>query len=166
LLNTKERSKNQMRKLLSACAVCALAIGLVAVPGALGVKSAKQVGGTVSVNVAPNPLPNATATVSATGNVKSNSSCRKDRTVRFHWVSGGVPGAEVGTAETGSNGNYTATLPRPTDTFPTTTSVTLHAAVDQATRKVGSKKKGKKTKKGRRFDCLALEGSTPVTLAE
>jgi hypothetical protein len=45
-----------MKKLISATAVCALAIGLVAAPGALGVKSPKLVSGTVSVGVTPIPL--------------------------------------------------------------------------------------------------------------
>jgi hypothetical protein len=154
-----------MRKLITACAVCAVAVGLVAVPGAVAVKSPKQVGGTVSVNVTPNPLPNATTTVTASGNVGSNSGCRKDRTVHFFWVSGTTVGPEVGSAMTGPNGDFTATLPRPTDTAPATTSVTLRATVDQLTRKVGSKKKGKKDKKGRQFSCLALSGDSPaVTL--
>lgn len=154
-----------MRKLISACAVCAVAVGLLAVPGAQGVKSAKQVSGTVSVSVTPNPLPNATTSVAASGNVASNSSCRKDRTIRFYWVSGTTVGPEVGTATSRSNGNYTATLPRPTDTAPTTTSVTLRATVDAVTRKVGSKKKGKKNKKGRAFNCLAISGdSAALTL--
>jgi hypothetical protein len=154
-----------MRKLVSAVAVCALAVGLVAAPSALGVKSTKLVGGTVSVNVTPNPLPNATATVTASGNVASNSSCRKLRTVRFYWVVNGVQGAEIGSAVTRSNGDYTATLPRPTETAPTTTSVTLRAIVDQTFKKVGSKKKGRKDKKGRQFNCLSITGdSAPVTL--
>jgi hypothetical protein len=154
-----------MKKLISACAVCAVAVAAVAAPSALGVKSAKQVGGTVSVGVTPNPLPDTTLAVTASGNVASNSSCRKDRTLHFFWVNGATVGPEVGTATTRSNGSYTATLPRPTDTSSTASSVVLRATVDQVTRKVGSKKKGKKTKKGRRFDCLALTGDSPaVTL--
>lgn len=158
-----------MKKLISACAVCAMAVGLVAVPSALGVKSAKQVGGTVSVAVTPSSFTTGDPTVTSatvSGNVASNSSCRKDRTVHLYWVSNGVVGPEVGSAVTRSNGDYTATVPKPTDTNPPTTSVVLRATVDQVTRKVGSKKKGKKTKKGRRFDCLALTGdSAPVTIA-
>jgi len=154
-----------MRKLISATAVCAVAVGLVAVPGALAVKSPKQVGGTVSIAVAPNPLPNATTTVTANGNVASNSSCRKDRTLHFYWVTNGVQGPEVATTTTRSNGDYAATVPRPTDRAPTTNTNVLRVNVDQVTRKVGSKKKGKKTKRGRRFDCLALTAdSPPITL--
>jgi hypothetical protein len=155
-----------MRKLISACAVCAVAVGLVAVPSALGVKSPKQVGGTSSLSVTPNPLPNATTTVTASGNVASSSGCRKDRTVHFAYVNGTTVGPDLGvTATTGSNGDYTASLPRPTDTAPTTTSVVLRATVDPLTRKVGSKKKGKKTKKGRVFNCLTFTGdSAAVTL--
>jgi hypothetical protein len=157
-----------MRKLIGATAVCALAIGLVAVPGALGVKSAKQVGGTVSVFVTPSSFTTGDTTVtsaSVSGNVASNSSCRKDRTVHLYWVSNGVVGPEVGSAVTRSNGDYSATVPRPTDTNPPTTSVVLRGIVDPTTRKVGSKKKGKKHKKGRRFDCLQLTGdSAPVAI--
>jgi hypothetical protein len=70
------------------------------------------------------------------------------------------------TATTRSNGSYTATVPKPADTNPPTTSVVLRATVDPQTRKVGSKKKGKKTKKGRAFNCLQITGdSAPITIA-
>jgi hypothetical protein len=63
----------------------------------------------------------------------------------------------VGIAETGPNGNYSAVLPRPTDPpFAPPTTVALQATVDFAVRKVGSKKKGKKAKKGRQFHCLQI----------
>jgi hypothetical protein len=140
-----------------------LTVGLVAAPGASAVKAPKVVFGTVSVNVTPNPIPSTATTVTANGNVASNSGCRKDRTVHFAWVSGTTVGPEVGTAETGPNGNYTAVLPRPTDTPPAT--VALQATVDQTFRKVGSKKKGKKTKKGRQFNCQQITGlSGPITV--
>jgi len=157
-----------MKKLISATAVCALAVAAVAVPSALGVKAPKQVGGTVSVTVTPTTVtPNDTSTtVAASGNVASNSSCRKDRTVHFNYVENGIPGPEVGTAITGPNGDYAATLAEPTSSdLSTFHSVTLRVTVDQVTRKVGSKKKGKKTKKGRRFDCLQLTAdSSPITV--
>jgi hypothetical protein len=159
------KKEGTMKKLLSAGVVCALAIGLVAVPGAVAKKGPKLVGGAVSVNVAPNPLPNATTTVTVTGNVASNSGCRKDRDITFAWVNGAIVTPATGTAITGSNGDYTATVSRPTDTAPTTTSVILRATVAQEFRKVGSKKKGKKDKKGRQFNCLAFSGDSPaVTL--
>ena len=154
-----------MKKLISATAVCALAVGLVAVPGAFGVKSPKLGSGAVSVGVSPVPVPNATQTVIVTGNVASSSSCRKDRTLHFSWVTNGVAGPEVGSAVTGSNGDFSATLPRPTDTFPTTSSVTLRTSVDRVTRKVGSKKKGKRTKRGRAFECLSIGTDVPVALS-
>jgi len=155
-----------MKKLISACAVCALAVGLVAVPSAMGVKSPKQVGGAGSITVTPNPLPNTTTTATVSGNVASSSGCRKDRTIHFAWVNGTTVGPDLGVvATTRSNGDYTATVPRPTDTAPTTTSVTLRATVDALTRKVGSKKKGKKTKKGRVFNCMTFTSdSAAVTL--
>ncbi|HSD24568.1 MAG TPA: hypothetical protein VLB79_09605 [Solirubrobacterales bacterium] len=155
-----------MRKLISACAVCAVAVSAVAVPSALGVKSAKQVGGTVSVSVTPTTVDATTTTVTATGGVASNSGCKKARTIHFAYVNGTTVGPEVGVTTTGSNGKYTVTLPKPTDTNPPTSSVVLRATVDQAIRKVGSKKKGKKTKKGRRFDCLQISGdSAPIAIA-
>jgi hypothetical protein len=158
-----------MKKLISACAVCAVAVGLVAVPNALGVKSAKQVGGTVSVNVAPSTFTTADTTVTTatvSGNVASSSGCRKDRTVHFAYVNGATVTPLAETPVTRSNGDYTATVPRPTDTNPPTSSVTLRATVDALTRKVGSKKKGKKTKKGRAFNCLQITGdSAPITIA-
>ena len=155
-----------MKKLISACAVCAVAVAAVAVPSALGVKSAKQVGGTITVEVTPTTVDATTSSVAASGRVSSNSSCKKGRTVHFAYVNGTTVGPEVGMTTTGSSGKYTATLPKPTDTNPPTASVVLRATVDQVTRKVGSKKKGKKTKKGRRFDCLQITGdSGPIAIA-
>ncbi len=155
-----------MRKLVGACAVCAVAIGLVVVPSAFGVKSAKQVGGAVTVGVTPTTVDSTTTTLTASGSVASNSNCKKDRTLHFAYVNGATVTPLAETAETKNNGSYTATLPKPTDTNPPTTSVVLRATVDQATRKVGSKKKGKKTKKGRRFDCLTFSGdSAPIAIA-
>jgi hypothetical protein len=152
-----------MKKLISAAVVCGLAIGLVAVPSALGVKSPKLVVGTASVGVSSSPLPDSTTTENVTGNVATSSSCRKGRTVHFSWVAGGVP-TEVGSAVTGSSGDFNATVPRPTQTSTTTSSVILRTTVDQVTRTVGSKKKGKKTKKGRPFVCLSISADVPVAL--
>jgi hypothetical protein len=153
-----------MRKLISACAVCAVAVGLVVVPGALGVKSAKQVGGTVTVSATPTIIESTTTTVTATGGVASNSGCKKDRTVHFSYVNGSTVTPLTETAITTSNGSYTATLPKPTDAAPA--SVTLRATVDALVRQVGSKKKGKKTKRGRPFNCLGLTGdSAALTVA-
>jgi hypothetical protein len=155
-----------MRKLLGACAVCAVAVGTVAVPSALGVKSAKQVGGTVTVSGTPTTITPTTTSVAASGNVSSNSSCRKGRIVHLAYVENGVPGAEVGSALTGPNGDFTATLPNPTVANPTAGgTVVIRATVDPATRTVGGKKKSRRTKKGRQFNCLQLTGdSGPITV--
>lgn len=154
-----------MRKLVSACALCAVAVGLVVVPSALGVKSAKQVGGTVSVNVNPTAVGIYTQSVTASGGVSSNSNCKKDRTVRFAYVNGATVTPLPQTATTKPNGTYSATLPVPNDTPPAT--VTLRATVDSAIRKVGGKKKGKRTKKGRAFNCLQLTAdSSPITVGQ
>jgi hypothetical protein len=153
-----------MKKLISASAICAVVVAAVAVPSAFGVKSAKQVGGTVTVGVTPTTIDATTTSVTASGGVSSNSNCKKGRTIHFAYVNGTTVGPEVGMTNTGSNGKYTVSLPKPTDTGPAT--VVLRATVDQVTRKVGSKKKGKKTKKGRRFDCLQITGdSGPIAIA-
>jgi hypothetical protein len=156
-----------MKRLFSASAVCALAIGMVVTP-ALAKKAPKLVGGTVSVNVTPTTVTpgDATTTVAASGNVASNSSCRKDRTVRFSYVEGTTVTPLVETAVTQSNGDWAVTLPEPASSDPATShSVVLRASVDEAIRKVGGKKKGKRHKKGRVFDCLTLTGdSSPITV--
>lgn len=150
-----------MRKLLGACAMLALALGLVVAPGAGAKKGVKNVSGTVSVNVTPTTITTETS-VTATGNVASNSSCRKGRTVHFYYS--GAPTTElVGSpVTTGPNGSYTATLPTP----PTSGEVLL-AKVDQAFRKFASKRKGKKPKKGRTaFNCKEITNqSVPLTIA-
>jgi hypothetical protein len=154
-----------MRKLVTTIALCGLAIGLVVAPGAVAKKGPKQVPGTVSVFVSPNPVPATAQTVTASGNVQSTSSCRKDRTVRFTYVNA-VTGASnplAQTAVTGPNGDYSVVLPRSNAALPS--SATLQAKVDQQVRKVGSKKKGKKAKRGRKFNCLEITGqSAPITL--
>ena len=154
-----------MRKLIAAGAVLAVSIGLVVAPGASAVKSPKQVPGTVSVFVTPNPVPASATTVTASGNVASSSSCRKDRTVHFTYINS-ITGAQTPLAQpavTGPTGDYTAVLPRSNATLPST--AVLQATVDEQIRKVGSKKKGKKTKKGRQFDCLQIVGqSGPIQL--
>ncbi len=137
-----------MRKLLSAIAIGLLASFLMVAATAVGKgpKSPKQVAGTVSVVATPSTLGPADTTTTVAGNVKANSSCRKDRIVRFAYTGLGGTTQLAETAETRSNGDFTAVLPRPADAAPAT--VMLQASVDQADRKVGSKKKGKKPKKG------------------
>ena len=148
-----------MRKLFTATAVCALAVGLTAVPGAVGKAKTKQVGGTVTVSSAtPTTVDPTTTAVTVSGNVKTNSGCRKHRTVRFSYLSGmGVSTPSVVTVETRSNGDFSATLERPPLVDGTTVVV---ATVDQEFRKVGSKKKGRKAKKGRKFDCNQISGQS------
>jgi hypothetical protein len=154
-----------MKKLIGACAVCAMAIGLVVVPSAFGVKSPKIVGGSVTVGVSPTTITSTTSSVAATGNVASNSSCRKGRMVHLAYVENGVAGPDAGTAITRSNGDYSATLPKPTVTNPSAGgTVVLRATVDPATRSVG-KKKGQHSKRGRQFQCLQLTAdSSSITV--
>jgi starvation-inducible outer membrane lipoprotein len=152
-----------MKKLISACAVCAVAVGVVAAPSALGVKSTKQVATSVDVSVTPTTATTGSA-VKASGTVSSNSNCRKDRAVELAWVDT-TTSAETpaGTASTNGSGKYRADLVAPA----TAGTYTLKATVTgPVTRKVGSKKKGKKAKKGRQFSCLASPpaSSAPVTV--
>jgi hypothetical protein len=154
----------KMRRLVAAIAVCALAVGLTLAPGAAGKKAPKQVGGTVTLAATPSTVTTETTTITVSGNLATNSGCRKDRTVHFSYVGPTLVETPLAvTAETRGNGSFTAVLPKPTDAAPAT--VTLKATVDPATRKVGSKKKGKKTKKGRVFNCLEVEGQTTITVA-
>jgi hypothetical protein len=152
-----------MRKLLIATAVGALAASLAVAPAAIGKKGPKLVPGTVTVMASPTTVTPATTTVTVTGNLKANSGCRKNRTVEFSYVGTGGTTPLAVTAVTGPNGDFTAVLPKPTDTAPAT--VTLLASLDQIDRKVGSKKKGQKPKKGRKFTCLAAQGQTTLTVA-
>ena len=153
-----------MRKLLSAIAIGLLASFLVASATAIGKgpKAPKQAPGSVSVLATPSTLGSADAATTVAGNLKSNSGCRKDRTVRFSYTGPGGTTPLAQTAETRSNGDFTAVLPRPADAAPA--AITLQVSVDQADRKVGSKKKGKKPKKGRKITCLAATGQTTLTL--
>ena len=163
-----------MKKLLSAATICALAVGLTVAPSALAVKpphaggpkAPKQVSGTVSVFVVPNPVVAGTSFVTASGNVKASSNCRKDRDVLLtQWVNtvtGAPSPTGLGTVETGSNGDYSTLVLAPT----TPGTYVLQAFVDDEFRKVGSKKKGKKNKKGRQFNCMEVTGqSIPETVS-
>ena len=153
-----------MRKLWSAIGVGLLATSLLVGGTAIGKgpKAPKQAPGAVSALATPSTLSPADAAVTVTGNLKSNSGCRKDRVVRFAYSGSGGITQLPQTTDTRSNGDFSAVLPRPTDTAPAT--VTLQVSVDQADRKVGSKKKGKKRKKGRKITCLAATGQTTLTL--
>ena len=157
-----------MRKLISATVVCALAVGLAVAPSAIAKKTVKQVVSTVTVSAAPtSDAVGATAAVNVTGNVKANSSCRKNRTVHFAYVTGGVAGAEVGApVTTGPNGDFSATLPPPSPLVDGAAQV--RATVDETlrTKVIKGKKKGanKGKKKGatnkRKFNCLSGFGDT------
>ena len=155
-----------MRKVLSAIAIGLLAssLGIAATAIGKGPKSPKQAPGTVSVLAMPSTLGATDAATTVTGNVKSNSGCRKDRLVRFAYTGASGTTQLAETVETRSNGDFTVVLPRPTVTAPAT--VTLQVSVDQANRRVGSKKKGKREKKGRKITCMAATGRTTLTLVQ
>ena len=161
-----------MRKLITAIGVGALAVSLSAAPavigkpGPKGPKGAKNVGGTISVTATPSTIDAATTTVAVSGNLKANSSCRKNRTVRFSYTDAGGTTALVETAVTRPNGDFSATLPKPATTGPAT--ATLNATVDEAVRKTkGSskgKKKGHKKGKAKKFNCLETTGTAALTV--
>jgi len=145
-----------MRRTISLIAACVAVVAVaaasaVAAPGPKSPKADKTHGGTVSL-VAPSPALGATTTT-ASGNVKSQASCRKNRTVHVA-ISGG---AEV-IATTRSNGNYSATVTLPANASTgASTQYTLTATVDQANRKSG------KGHGARKHVCGALS-SAPATV--
>ena len=157
-----------MRKLFAATAVCALAVGLTVTPGAVGKTKTKNVASEVSLTASPTTvsLADLVATpITVSGNVKANSSCRKNRTVTFTYN-----GASVATAPTpvvtGPNGDYTATLLEPT------TAGTLSANVLEALRTKTIKGKNKGAGKGKnngknkktKFNCQADVTAPTVTI--
>ena len=157
-----------MRKLSIAIAVGALAVCLAVAPAAAkpGPKAPKDVASTVTLVATPTTIDAATTTVAVSGNVKANSSCRKNRTVSFSYTDASGTTA-VGTAVTGPNGDYSATLPKPTTTGPAT--VTLTATVAEAIRVTKGQSKGKGKKKGhgkkaRKFNCLSGTASSVLTV--
>jgi hypothetical protein len=155
-----------MQRIVIAIAVGALAVGLTAAPVAVAKKGPKDVGGTVTVAATPSTIELGTTTLAVEGNVKTDSSCRKSRTVRFSYDDGTGPVALAETVVTKSNGDYEVTLPKPTALGPA--QVTLTATVDQTVRKVkgGSKgkKKGHKKGKAKKFNCLEISGSATLTV--
>jgi hypothetical protein len=161
-----------MKKLLGAAAVCALTVGLVAAPGASAVKSTKQVTSTVTVSATPTTIAPTTTAVNVTGNVLANSSCRKNRTVTFAYVTGGVAGPNVTTTPTpvvtGPNGDFSATLPPPSPLVDGTTQVratvleTLRTKVIKGKHKGAGKGKKKGAVKKRKFNCLQGSGDSNV----
>ena len=155
-----------MRKLPIAIAVCALAVSLTAAT-AVAKKGPKDVASTVTLVASPTTIEPTTTTVAVSGNVKANSSCRKNRTVSFSYDASGVITVLSETAVTKSNGNYSVTLPKPTTTGPAT--VTLIATVEQAVRKTKGESKGKGKKKGhgkkaKKFNCLEGTAQTALTV--
>jgi hypothetical protein len=159
-----------MRKTTTALAVCGAALSLAAASAVAAQppkppKAPHTQGGTVSL-VAPSPALGATSTT-ASGNVFSQASCRKNRTVHLTTTKadGTSAGPEV-IVTTGPNGDYTSPITLPANVAPTTsTPYTLTATVDQAVRKSGKgKHKGKaKGKRNRVHICGALT-SAPVTV--
>ena len=156
-----------MRKRLTMITLGSLIACIAIAPGALGnkghgPKGPKQAPGSISLTASPSTVTPTMSTITVNGNVMATSSCRKDRTVQFSYVGSGGTTALPVTAATGPNGDFTATLPRPSDAAPAT--VTLQATAGQTDRKVGSAKKGKKSKKGRKITCLSATGQTTLTV--
>jgi hypothetical protein len=165
-----------MRRLISALAVTGAVASTALVPAASGTPgngnghgnngagpngAPKLAPGTLSLTATPSTVSSTTTSIAASGNLFATSGCRKDRTVTFSYT-GPSGTTQVGTTVTGSNGDFAATLPKPTDAGPAT--VTLQASVAQEDRKVGSKKKGKKAKRGRKITCQASTGQATLTV--
>ena len=133
-----------------------------------GPKAPKGVASTITVSATPTTIEPTTTTVAVSGNVGASSSCRKNRTVRFSYMDASGTTALTETAVTGPNGDYSATLPKPTTTGPAT--ATLMATVDEAIRvtkgqsKGKGKKKGHKKGKAKKFNCLSATAQTALTV--
>jgi hypothetical protein len=108
--------------------------------------------------VAPSPAAGVTSTT-ASGNVFSKASCRKNRTVHLTLSNAdGTPAGPEVVTTTRSNGDYSAVVTIPAPVAPATTATySLTASVDQANRKSG------KGKRARKHVCAALT-TTPVTV--
>lgn len=157
-----------MRKRLTMIALGSLIACTAVVPGALGnkgnsPKGAKQAPGSISLMASPSTVTATDSTISVTGNLMATSGCRKGRTVGFSYVGSGGTTPLTETATTGPNGDFAVTLPKPTDAAPAT--VALQATAGEADRRVGSAKKGKKAKKGRKITCLSASAQTTLTVA-
>ena len=82
----------------------------------------------------------------------------------LEWVDASSVATPAGSAVTKSNGSYAAALTAPAVAGAYTLRATVQGPV---IRRVGSKKKGKKNKKGRQIDCLTTTAdSTPLTISE
>jgi hypothetical protein len=148
----------KMKRLISAAAVCAVATGLVAIPGAVAKPAPKTVPAAITVNESPNPVTAGTA-VTASGNLASRITCAKYRLVTLEWVDATQVATPAGTATTGPTGDYSTTFNAPAAAG----TYTLRASVTEGDRTVGGKHK--KHKKGRRFVCGGATASTaPVTV--
>jgi hypothetical protein len=142
-----------MKRLISAAAVCAVATGLAAVPGAVAKAGPKVVPAAITVSESPNPV-TAGAQVAASGNLASKITCAKYRLVTLEWVDATQTATPAGTATTGPTGSYANNVTAPT----TPGSYVLRATVTETDRTVGGKHK--KHKKGRRFVCSGATAST------
>src|SRR5262245_45795480 len=120
-----------MRKLSIAILVGALAGSLAVAPSVVAKQGPKEVVSTLSLVATPTTIDATTTGVTVSGNVAANSSCRKSRAITFSYTDAGGT-TQVGTATTGPNGDFSASLPKPTTTGPA--SVTLTASVAAAQR--------------------------------
>lgn len=157
-----------MRRLITAAVLGALAACIAVAPAAIGSngqgsKQPKLAPGSVSLLANPSTVTGSTTTISVSGNVMATSGCRKNRTLAFSYVGTGGTTPLTVTAVSGPNGDFAASLPKPADAAPAT--VTMEATAGQVDRRVGSAKKGKKHKKGRKITCLSATGQAALTVA-
>jgi hypothetical protein len=160
-----------MRRLITVAVLGALAACIAVAPAAIGSngqgpkgsKQPKLAPGSVSLLANPSTVTGSTTTISVSGNVMATSGCRKNRTLAFSYVGAGGTTPLTVTAVSGPNGDFAASVPKPADAAPAT--VTLEATAGQVDRRVGSAKKGKKHKKGRKITCLSATGQAALTVA-
>ena len=160
-----------MRRLITAAAIGSLVACIAVAPAAIGSngqgpkgsKQPKLAPGSVSLLANPSTVTGTTTTISVSDDVMATSGCRKNRTLAFSYVGTGGTTPLTVTAVSGPNGDFVASLPKPADASPAT--VTLQATAGQVDRRVGSAKKGKKPKKGRKITCLERHGTGGPTVA-
>jgi hypothetical protein len=156
-----------MRKVFVAAALCAVAIVAVAAVSGAAAKGKPKLPGKVSVLLTPNNqvVPPATkpstTNVTVVGKLKTRPACRSSRTIRFTYITPAGVYDLTETATTGSNGSFTATLPRPKDTsvykdkLPNT--ITVSASTDRLSRTDKST--------GEKVVCLDASGINDFTVS-
>ena len=130
-----------MRKMFAAAALCAVAIVPVAVASGAAKKGVHKVSSKVNVyatptnEVVPPATKESTTSVTVTGKLKSQVTCRAHRKIEFTYATpAGTQPLSV-TAVTGTNGSFTATLPPPDGAYKKPNTVTVQASATRTSRR-------------------------------